>query len=843
MTNKSLCRSTGRRASNHPALSLCCAWLLSIAAPTVLAAVPHDKHLRFDGVNDIATVPSSVAPAPTTQLTVEAWIRPTTIATTSNQDRIVSKQGSYELTISTGDTGCNFGTTGAVQFRATIGGVDARICGGELLSGTWRRIAGTYDGAQFTLYLDGVRVASAARTGAVAVNAAPLTLGNRPALERPFDGALDEVRIWSRALSAAELQANDRVLTGTEANLLAYYRLDAAAGQAVADAAAGARHGVLGATTAVETSDPSWPQAAPTNTAPVANAGPDQSFSWPSNTTALFGSAQDDGLPSGSLTYRWSAASGPGTVSFGSATALQTNATFSAPGVYGLTLQVSDGELTGVDQIEIRIVSSQPSLASLEVRPKFVTLGPNETQVFTVLARDTNGSIVDVRPAWTASAGSITSMGSYIASSSTGLRTITATVSGVTARATVEVKSAATLWPGVSWTVATPASQNMDATLLAQARDYALTYSGSGMIVRGGRQLMAWGDVITRYDVKSTTKSIAGTVFGLALSDGSVQLHDLAQMHLPSVGVPPTSNTATGWLDDLTLRHLATHTSGFDKSGGYVSLLFAADTQWAYSDAGANWLGDTLTRVFGADLRSVLLSRTLTPIGVTSADFTWRSNAYRDDLLDGVKRREFGSGITINANAMARVGYLYLRRGVWQGQRIFADEFAELVQHPEPLSVGKPSRDPTNFPQASNHYGVLWWTNADSTLPEVPRDAHWAWGLGDSLIVVIPSLDLVVVRAGNGFARSTWNANYDVLSPFITPIVRAASPKIAVPSVTGRTQSAATATIAQAGLAVSGVAQQRSTTVSRGNVISQSPASSALVARNTGVKLIVSSGP
>jgi CubicO group peptidase (beta-lactamase class C family) len=184
-----------------------------------------------------------------------------------------------------------------------------------------------------------------------------------------------------------------------------------------------------------------------------------------------------------------------------------------------------------------------------------------------------------------------------------------------------------------------------------------------------------------------------------------------------------------------------------------------------------------------------------------------------------------------------------LRRGVWQGQRIFADEFAELVQHPEPSSVGKPSRDPTNFPQASNHYGVLWWTNADSTLPEVPRDAHWAWGLGDSLIVVIPSLDLVVVRAGNGFGRSTWNANYSVLNPFITPIVRAASPKIAVPSVTGRTQSAATATIAQAGLALSSVTQQRSTTIARGNVISQTPASSTLVARNTGVKLIVSSGP
>jgi CubicO group peptidase (beta-lactamase class C family) len=231
-----------------------------------------------------------------------------------------------------------------------------------------------------------------------------------------------------------------------------------------------------------------------------------------------------------------------------------------------------------------------------------------------------------------------------------------------------------------------------------------------------------------------------------------------------------------------------------------------------------------------------------TPIGVRTVDLTWRNNAYRDDLLNGVKRRELGAGISVNANAMARLGYLYLRRGVWAGQRILPDEFAELVQHPDAAIVGAPSRDPTNFPQASNHYGVLWWTNADSTLPNVPRDAHWAWGLGDSLIVVIPSLDVVVVRTGSGFGRSTWNANYNVLAPFIDPIVRATAPKITVPTLTGRTQTSATASIVSAELAVSAVTQQSSSTVARGYVISQTPSAGTQVARNTGVKLVVSTG-
>jgi CubicO group peptidase (beta-lactamase class C family) len=845
MTTKYLRRTSARASLEHIRWPHIGSWLLAFPflVGTANAAVSHATYLQFDGINDVATVTANAAPSPSAQLTLEAWIRPNAIAATTNQDRIVSKQGAYELTISTGDTGCKFGTQGDVQFRATIAGVDARVCGGALTPGTWHHIAGTYNGSQFTLYLDGVQVATAARSGAIAVNTAPLTFGNRPTLDRPLNGGLDEVRIWSRALSLAELRANDRTLTGSESGLAAYYRLDSSTGQTALDATAAGRHGVLGSTSASEGSDPAWSLGAPANSAPVVNAGPDQSFMWPSNTTSLFGTAQDDGLPNGSLTYRWSLANGPGTVSFQNSTAAQTSATFSAPGVYTVTLQASDGELVAVDQIVLRITSQQTTVATLEVRPRFVTLGPSEAQTFTMIARDANGSVVNTQPTWTASAGTITSTGRYTASSSAGLRTITATANGIVARATVDVKSAATLWPSTSWTIATPASQSMDATLLAQARDFALTYGGSGMIVRGGRQVLSWGSVTTRYDVKSSTKSIGSTVLGLAMSDGMLALDDLAQMHLPTVGVPPSTNTSTGWLSGLTLLHLATHTSGFDKPGGYGSLLFEPSAQWAYSDGAANWLADVLTHVYRDDLRNVLFSRVLTPAGLTSADLSWRSNAYRDDLLNGVKRREFGAGITMNANAMARLGYLYLRRGLWTGQRILSDDFVELVQRPDESVVGTPSRDPTNFPLASHHYGVLWWTNADSTLPEVPRDAYWAWGLGDSLIVVIPSLDLVVVRAGNGFARTTWNANYAVLGPFINPIVRAASPKIAVPAVNGRTQASATGTIVQAGLAISGVTQQRSATVPRGNVISQSPAASTQVARNTGVKLVVSIGP
>ncbi|MCA9187157.1 MAG: hypothetical protein R3E01_25495 [Pirellulaceae bacterium] len=62
-------------------------------------------------------------------------------------------------------------------------------------------------------------------------------------------------------------------------------------------------------------------------------------------------------------------------------------------------------------------------------------------------------------------------------------------------------------------------------------------------------------------------------------------------------------------------------------------------------------------------------------------------------------------------------------------------------------------------------------------MPLVPRDAYWAWGLYDSLIVVVPSLDMVVVRGGEGgkqWPRDAEADHYEVLRPFLEPLVAAA---------------------------------------------------------------------
>ena len=80
---------------------------------------------------------------------------------------------------------------------------------------------------------------------------------------------------------------------------------------------------------------------------------------------------------------------------------------------------------------------------------------------------------------------------------------------------------------------------------------------------------------------------------------------------------------------------------------------------------------------------------------------------------------------------------------------------------------------------------MLWWTNKSHTMANVPTDTFWAWGLGEELIVVIPSLDLVIVRNGGQSATNPagrvwndgdWDGDVRVLEPFLNPIVAGTTP-------------------------------------------------------------------
>jgi len=112
---------------------------------------------------------------------------------------------------------------------------------------------------------------------------------------------------------------------------------------------------------------------APENQAPTVSAGSNQTVTLPDNAT-LSGTASDDDLPSNSLTTTWSQVSGPGTVTFGNANALNTSASFSVEGSYTLRLTADDGELTSTSDI-IVTVNPEPVVNQAPT----VSAGSNQT--------------------------------------------------------------------------------------------------------------------------------------------------------------------------------------------------------------------------------------------------------------------------------------------------------------------------------------------------------------------------------------------------------------------------------------------------------------------------------
>lgn len=129
------------------------------------------------------------------------------------------------------------------------------------------------------------------------------------------------------------------------------------------------------------------------NKAPVVNSGFDASVSLtlPENTLKLNGSAIDDGLPNNSLTYLWKVVDGvEANVSIGDPSDPGTTVSFSMAGNYRLQLDCSDGELTGSDQVLVKVNSAIP------VNQAPIANAGNDTQItLPINSYQLNGSASD----------------------------------------------------------------------------------------------------------------------------------------------------------------------------------------------------------------------------------------------------------------------------------------------------------------------------------------------------------------------------------------------------------------------------------------------------------------
>ena len=271
----------------------------------------------------------------------------------------------------------------------------------------------------------------------------------------------------------------------------------------------------------------------------------------------------------------------------------------------------------------------------------------------------------------------------------------------------------------------------------AAAAYAAKSGGGSGCIIRRGYLVKEWGDPENWPTSSPRPRASWGRPSsGLAVDSGLVALDAPAVKHYPR-SASPASTTPRDRLAEITVRQLATMTAGFD-DGRPPKLVYRPGHRRLLFERLLEHAGGAADPAVRRRPGRVLKRQVMGPIGVPPSEWKWRENVYRAKTINGLPSREFASGITITHRALARIGYLYLREGEWNGRRILSREFIRNATRP------------TDLPSFVPYYAFFWGSNGRGTFRNIPDDAYWALGLGDSFVLVCPSLDIVAVRLGVG---------------------------------------------------------------------------------------------
>ncbi|MDP3723084.1 MAG: LamG domain-containing protein [Candidatus Omnitrophota bacterium] len=176
--------------------------------PTWTTSGKLGKALSFDGTNDYVSLSPSSFPSGATPRTVSVWLKTATVA-----DQLIFSYGTvantqeWQLFVGTG-TGCGVEGGGNALGTITLGtsGAGNGVCGVQTVTdNVWHHVVGVYDGTTIKIYIDGVLKNSGPRTSNLGLSYATIGGGYPNAPGYYFNGTIDEVSLWSKALSAAEI--------------------------------------------------------------------------------------------------------------------------------------------------------------------------------------------------------------------------------------------------------------------------------------------------------------------------------------------------------------------------------------------------------------------------------------------------------------------------------------------------------------------------------------------------------------------------------------------------------------------------------------------------------------
>jgi CubicO group peptidase (beta-lactamase class C family) len=317
-------------------------------------------------------------------------------------------------------------------------------------------------------------------------------------------------------------------------------------------------------------------------------------------------------------------------------------------------------------------------------------------------------------------------------------------------------------WPTADWREAEPNAQGVDAGNLEALDAHIqaeMPHVYSLLVIRHGDLIFEryyqgfYADF--DFEIASITKSITSMLVGIAVDQGAIDTIDQ-----PVIDFFPEYDD--GKLDsrvpNITLRHLMSMTSGFDWSEEYgwrwpeqsswMSFALRMTTAhepgeiFTYNTPGAHVLSGVISQATGMSLADFANKNLFEPLGIAPPEWSTDPEGYTTGA----------HALNLRARDVAKLGYLALNRGMWDGKQIVpATWIAESTRQ----------QNEGGFPQYAP-YGYLWWI-----APEY--GAYFAAGYGGQYLYVVPNLDLVVVITSE--TESAHNENRDLIEDWVIPAV------------------------------------------------------------------------
>jgi len=275
----------------------------------------------------------------------------------------------------------------------------------------------------------------------------------------------------------------------------------------------------------------------------------------------------------------------------------------------------------------------------------------------------------------------------------------------------------------------------------------------------------------TLHHQASASKSITSILLGIAIDQGKVKD---TQEKLFSL-LPEYSDLSDATKDKMTLQHLLTMSTGipWDESYPYndprndlCQMFFHSDPVryvlekpvvaspgevFIYNSGTTNILGEIVRRSTGLTLKDYANQYLFTPLGITS--YEWAT------FLNVPQMAVASSSLYLRPRDMAKIGQLYLQKGVWNGNRVVSERWV-LESTKQSITV-PPSG--IVIPGFNTTYGYQWWRG---TFSNGEIDTYYAGGFGGQFIFVLPDMEMVVVFTAGRY-DGCYDGFYNIVNDYI----------------------------------------------------------------------------